>query len=88
MKSLLWALRPPKPSPKGPDDKNQKGLEDEGFGLVCVGEPREPNIPLIKEYGLNYIGLRLYSLVKGYWALWEVITARRDCRPAPENPAG
>ena len=31
--------------------------------------PHRAQYPLIKEYGLNYIGLQLYSVIKGYWAL-------------------
>ena len=46
-------------------------MKSSGFGA------QRPQCPLIKEYGLNYIGLHimiltLYSLTRGYWALWGI----------------
>ena len=39
--------------------------------------PREPKTPEHKEHtfkygGLNILGFKVYSLIKGYWALWGV----------------
>ena len=41
--------------------------------------------PLIKEYGLNYIGLHIiiraiYTLIKAYWARWVVKGLGFRCR--------
>ena len=59
--------------------------------LLVLHEPRrtqKAQYPLIEEYGLNYIGLhimilKLYSLIKGYWALWGGMKPKAPKIPKP-----
>ena len=63
----------------------EQWCKQEKAHILSVPKTQRAQYPLIKEYGLNFKGLhimivKLYSLIKGSWALWEA-------RPEPTTSA-
>ena len=61
----------------------QLQMEGSRVGSLA-GSTQRAQYPLIREYTLNYRGLRImiykvYSLIKGYWALWVILSHRVYC---------
>ena len=53
-----------------------QGLQTKN-STALIGFSQRAQYPLIKEYSLNHNMKPLYSLIKGYWALW---VGLHDCR--------